>query len=170
MHGLFTIERVVLESLSRSPKNICELVNDTNITHDLLKKIICSLKRRNIILIQEGVHFLDSANEKKWIQDINNDESVESELNDLFKSIVGIYFDRDSSSADVPIFRVEKLWMDESEERIYNSLLCNLQSFIIGLRRDKKKKGEIGKTFQQRVAFWGHLPYQKIISKQLESI
>ena len=40
MKGLLIIERIVLESISRSNKSIIDLKNDTGINHEILINII----------------------------------------------------------------------------------------------------------------------------------
>ena len=159
--GLLVVERMVLESLVKGEKNIQDLGDDTNLSQNLLSGIASTLVMRGIIRFKRGKYSLN-LEEKGWVSEINAEECVKEEVKELFISLVNHYYaDREKIQAGL---KVQKVYMSESDEKIFNSLLYNLESFVKSLRENKKCAG---KTCEQKVVMWGHSTYEGLLGSML---
>ena len=159
--GLLIVERIVLESLANNEKNVSELEFDTNLSSHLLGNIVSTLVLRGILNFKRGKYFINREN-MSWIKEINSHDSVKEEVKELFISLVNQYYDHDKKKETG--LKVQKVYMDQSEELIFNSLLYNLESFVKGLRANKKNSG---KTCEQKVVMWGHSTYGSILDSMI---
>ena len=61
--------------------------------------------------------------------------------------------------------------ISEKEEKILNSLLNNVESYITNLRNDRKKDRKFHDvTSKQKVVFWGHTNYGQVLNKSIEKV
>lgn len=147
------IERMVLESLSKSHKNFFNLQQDTNIEFNILKNILCELTTKNIIILKNDVYNVNDNLSPDIINQLKDQQSVIAEVSQILKATM-----KDNLKKEGCRFKLKKIYMDSEEEKIFKSLLLQVEGFLEGL--DQRK----GKTCEQKVIFWGVNNYENISS------
>lgn len=152
------IERLVLESLSKSAKEIFELIQDTKLDKQVIINILQTLLLKNLIVIEERRYQISKNLNSVLIKQLKNEQSMLIEVSQVVKSTIKQCLNSKDNS-----FKYKKVYMDKDEEKLFKAMLIQLESFIEGL--DKKR----GKTYQQKVIFWGSNSYENITSDMLNS-
>ena len=78
--GLLIVERMVLESLVKKPKNMVELALDTGLEEGLLKNIIPFFMMENILRYERGIYSINSTESSKWADKINKSDYLKEEV------------------------------------------------------------------------------------------
>lgn len=150
------IDRMILESLAKSSKSFEQLLVDTKIEKEILASLITELTIKNLINIHHETYFLNSNLNNSMLNEIKNEQAVIAEVSQLMKTTM-----KDSFLVEGCRFKLKKIYMDQEEERIFKSLLLQVEGFLEGL--DKKR----GKTCEQSVIFWGINKYENITNSLL---
>ena len=169
--GLLVVERIVLESLSKKDKNLQELMEDTRLTHALLKNILSQFISKNMLTFNKGIYGINEATKNEWLPKINARNCVKEEIKEIFVSMVNQYFDRAlEKEANELKLKLKKIWLTPSEEKILNSHLYNLESFITNLEKDRILRPVKGKLCESKVILWGSSPYAALVSDILNAV
>jgi hypothetical protein len=152
------IERLILESLSRSPKELFELMHDTKMDKNVIINILQSLLVKNLLTVDSNRYQINSNLNQALIQQIKNEQNTLIEIGQVVKTTIKHSLNYKDNS-----FKYKKVYMNNDEEKIFKAMLIQLETFIEGL--DKKK----GKTFEQKVIFWGSNSYENITTDMLNS-
>lgn len=152
------IERMVLESLSKSKKDFLSLNEDTKLEALVLQNILKDLISKNIICLQDTYYKVNEALPNQVIEQLKDQKSVLAEVSQILKTTM-----KDHNKIDGCRFKFKKIYMDNEEEQIFKSLLLQVEGFLEGL--DKKR----GKTCEQKVIFWGVNNYENISSSLLSN-
>ncbi len=168
-NGLLVIERMVLESLSKKNRNLEELANDTGLDHGLLKNILPAFLMNNLVNYQRGIYKLNNDEmRKERIKSYNAKENIKEEVKELFTSMVNKYFREDLQNRKNKIgVKVKKVWLTPQEEKIFNSYLINLESFIQSIEQQRKLKPQKEKLCEKKVVIWGYSDYSSIADGSL---
>ena len=166
MNSLLIVERIVIESLSRVPKNIFQVSEDTGLAHQLLANILPNLVSSNIVKYSNGVYNLNWKNKDSWINAINNNDNLKEEIKDMFTSIVNDFFDKSEKKKSE--LKLKKIWMNPDEEKIFNAHIYNLQEFVTNIEKDNRKSNK--KLNDKRIIFWGHTNYVDLIEKEIRAV
>ncbi len=159
------IERVILESLSKSNKSLELLYEDTGIETPLLKLLLQEMMFKGWIQYHRGEFALESSANKDWISIINSKESIQLEVKELMDSLVSMYF-----KGNLGLLKVQKISLTEDEEMILNSHLKSLENFFVSLRENKSKKS-LGSTIKkQKIVVWGSGIYKDLIAANLQLV
>jgi hypothetical protein len=164
-NGLLMVERLIIESLGKTDKNLSELSRDTNLGKDILLNILPLIMTRNIVQYKRGVYSLNEFKKLEWRADINDPTSVKDEVKELFTSMVNTYY---SDSEERALLKLKKMWLTLSEKRILNSLLFNVEQFVKNIEKDRLKKPEKEKLCENQVIFWGTTEYSSLIQDALQ--
>ena len=150
------IERMVLESLSKSKKDFLALSEDTKIDAKVLQSILEELITKSVICIQDTSYKINENLPESIIEQLKDQRNVIAEVSQILKTTM-----KDNLKKSGCRFRLKKIYMDSEEEKIFKSLLLQVEGFLEGL--DKKR----GKTCEQKVIFWGVNNYENISSSLL---
>lgn len=145
------IERMVLESLSKSKKDFIELLVDTKLEHIVLNNIIKELVTKNIVSLTDNKYQINENLNSEIKYQLKNEQSIIAEVSQILKMTM-----KDNLKKQGCSFKLKKIYMDTQEEQIFKSLLLQVEGFLEGL--DTKK----GKTCEQKVIFWGVNNYENI--------
>ncbi|EQC44755.1 hypothetical protein [Bacteriovorax sp. Seq25_V] len=165
MKGLVLLERVVLESISKNNNNVSMISRDIEIDPSIVLSVIARLTAKGLVTFIGGIYQI-AQNQIAW-QAANRIESVRDEIKELNDNIVDTCFNSESAN----MYKLQKILLNEKEEKILNSLLNNVESYITNLRNDRKKDKKFHDvTSKQKVIFWGHTSYGQVLTKSLEKV
>ena len=150
-YNLSILERMILECLGNESKNTQELFSKTNIKTDILQKVLQSLITKNIILATGNSYSLNANLRKDIKRELNDSTALLCEVNEIINACVRSKLEDQSEQS----FKLKKVNMSEREEKIYNGLLYNLESFLSSLKKDDN-------VSEQKIIFWGEGNYENI--------
>lgn len=158
--SLLMIERMILESLQVSPKNVYELSVDTGLQMSLVSNVISNLLNDNFV----------SFNGRNYIvNDIQASRSMKSydqltELKELFVTMVN------SSALGRGKIKLQKVHLTKKEEAILGSYFINIETFIKNVKESRVSKKVQEATGEQRVFVWGEAFYKDLALDSLSVI
>ncbi len=165
MKGLVLLERVVLESISKNNNNVSLIARDVEIDSSIVLSVLARLTAKGLVTYIAG-NYQIAQNQIAW-HAANRIESVRDEIKELNDNIVDTCFSEENSN----IYKLQKILLSEKEEKILNSLLNNVESYITNLRNDRKKDRKFHDvTSKQKVVFWGHTNYGQVLNKSIEKV
>lgn len=165
--GLLAVERMVLESMGRNLSCPYEISFDTGLELSLVGNILRHLNEHGVIDLKNDLYFINKERMKEWKETINTSESVKEEVKDLFVSLVNKYFSQEKQATQTEALGLRKIWLTPKEEKIFNSLIYNLESFVEGIQKERSKTGINQKLQDQKVIFWGHSKYNNLVQGTL---
>lgn len=167
--GLLVIERIVLESISKSSKNIYEIENDTGLDNKILSNILSIFIMKNILNYRHGIYFLNMNTKDKWINEINSTENIQEEIKDIFISLVNRYYHE--KNEDVGL-KVKKVWLSSFDEKLLNAHLKNLDKFVRNIEKERRNKQikTAKKLCEKKIIVWGHSTYSGIVDTILNAV
>lgn len=164
MKGLMLLERVVLESISRKNSRLLEISKDIEISQEIVITILARLSSKGLVFYRDNGYEL-SQNQIAW-HTVNREEAVKDELKELSENIV----DACMSNKEKTLYKLQKISLNDKEEKILNSLLNSVEIYINNLRDDRKKQiGYKEVTAKQKVVFWGHSSYSQVVLSSIDS-
>lgn len=164
--GLLVVERVVLESLSKKGKKFDELQADTNLKTPILLNILQNFLMRNFVSYKKGTYSLNLLTKSSWLPLVNARENIKEEVKELFVSLVNSYFKTEKKN-NIDL-KMKKVWLTDNEEKIYKTLLSNLENFIKNL--EGNRGGVKESISSKKVLIWGHSDYSTLVNGVLEAV
>lgn len=153
-YNINLVERLVLESLQARKKNISELETCTSLNRELIQTILQSLISKSLIITEETKYRVNN-NLSKAIKDgLNNSLDIKIELAEILNATYNL------RKGDT-FLKLQKVHMNEKEEKLFHGMLYNMESFLKNL----EKKDE--KLSKKKVIFWGGGNYGKLINNYL---
>ena len=164
MSNLLTLERMVIESLSRNKRGVKELSIDTGLSHSVLTNILPNLVMNNIVCYKQGEYLLNRENKNQWLTQLRDRKSIQGEVQDLLSSMINEFFSNENSPDN---FKLQKIYVTKQDEQVLNTLIGNMDNFVSELRVKNKNRCEFLK--EKRVVFWGQSSYENLINGILKS-
>jgi DNA-binding MarR family transcriptional regulator len=151
-------ERMVLESLQQSSKNVTKLNECTKLERGYLNNILPSL-------ISKGLISQDREHKYEINKNINNDikkelhdkKNVTTELNEIVGTCIRDRIHNNNESA----FKLKKVFLTAREQKIFKGLIYNIETFLSSA--DNKSHN----TADQTLFFWGENNYGKVTNNIL---
>lgn len=163
MKGLMLLERVVLESIAKKNRRLNEISRDIDLSQEIVLTILARLSSKGLIFYSDVGYDL-TQNQLAW-HTVNRDEAIKDELKELSENLV----DTCLSKKEKNLYKLQKITLDEKEEKILNSLLNSVESYINNLREDRRKSNKSKEsTSKQKVIFWGHSNYSDVLLNSIE--
>ena len=150
-YNLTILERMVLECVSKSSKNLTDIEEKTGIQKVMLLKVIQSLLSKSLISLNNHLYQLNQKQNDLITRELNDSTALLCEVNEIISSCIK----RKLEETDANSFKLKKVNMSEREEKIYNGLLYNLESFLGSLDKSDKIR-------EQKIIFWGEGNYEVI--------
>lgn len=148
---LTTLERYILESISKKNNTIIQIHLDTDLPPKKIENCILNLQKA-------GWCFIQGKEIKLNLEKIKDQKPSSlqkaAELSMIVKNGIKNSINKNSTNQ----FKFEKVYLTEDDEKIFNSLLYNLEHF---LKKIQKKKGS---TAKEKIIFWGENTYKNIIN------
>lgn len=154
MYSLTILERMILESLSKSKKSVLELIYDIDLEIELIQNAIEELKQRNLVKASKGIVEINIEELTKWNQSEHIKDSLREEIKEILEASIDTYFANPENS----MVRIKKVNMSSDEKKIFNAMISNLDNFIKGLTESKKNQS----VKDQEVIFWGFSGYRNL--------
>lgn len=152
-----TIERYVLESIQKKNQSIFQIREDTQLDLKILKSVLLNLAKEKIITISNDLYFLNLDMDLAIKETLKNKESIIIELSQIIKNNI-----KDSVLEQKDhCFKYKKVYLNNDEEKILNTLLYNVESFIHSLKKNK------GQTSKEKIIFWGANTYHETVNSFL---
>ncbi len=157
MENLLTFERVVLESIAKGNKLLNTIQTDVGLELSLVLSIVSKLLRKGLIM-KTGSSYELLHNDIAW-KKVSKIEGQREEVNEITESLVDLFFNKGGAH-----LKLQKVYLSKSDEKIFNALLYNVESFINGITKDQRERGEKIHSKDKKIVMWGHTTYEKILN------
>ncbi len=154
MFYLTTLERVVLESLNKSPKNIHQLVEDTGIKIKVIQNITQSLIAKEILEQQNTFFQITKISQKMLKELIKDKNSIKAEIQELIDYSLHLSLKENRGS-----FSLQKVSLSDKNEKIINSMFQEIKNYISQVT----EKQQTSMTKKENIIFWGSNKYSDIL-------
>ncbi len=144
MKGLTSIERNILETVHNKKASYEQIQEETGIMENVCFNVLQSLVERKVLKTDGAFYFLSPEIPKDFFLKINSQEALMAESLEYIEAIIG--------RRDMNSFKFKKFVMDERDEKIFNAMLFNLESFI---KESHSKVSKISFNKDHKVIFWG---------------
>ena len=165
MSHLITLERMVIESLSKECKAIYDLSVDTGLSEIVLLNILPNLVMSSILTYKNGTYALNIEKKDQWLPVLKDTKGVKAEVLDLLSSLVNDHFSDKSSNSNL---RLQKIYVSDKDEQVLDILIQNIDNFVAELRAKNGNRGDLLKN--KKIIFWGQSTYQNLINGILQSV
>lgn len=155
MSGITTIERLVLESLGQSSKEIPALMQDTKLELRFLANILHALTLRGLIVRTGEGYSLNNKIVVSNSDDINNFAAKKTEATELISGLL--------TPHDSPL-KLRKVYLNDRDRTILRGLLKNIENFVNGLPSPSKNNP----THSWSVVVCGEDRYGSIINRLIQ--
>ena len=150
-YNLTIIERMILETLQISNKSKKEIILKTSIEEEMLQQVLKSLLAKNLVRLEDGLYAISKEHNDYIIKEINNSLSLLCEVQEIINSCIRQKLDAHSNRS----FKLKKVNLNDRDEKIYNGLIYNLESFLNSLTKSDDVRS-------QKIIFWGEGKYEDI--------
>jgi hypothetical protein len=157
--GVTLFERVILESLEKSPKTMAELEEDTYLNRIVLLNSVYQLVGKNIVRASKLGYELNQYAKPLWLEAINKDDNLELEIEELFKKVIQLAVRKNETHH----LKIKKICLNDKDKLILLAMFKNIESFI----EDLEQKPKLHKTKDETVIYWGQTNYQEILKNDL---
>jgi hypothetical protein len=162
-NDLLLVERMVLESIMRAPKNYFELSDDTGLSSFLIKNLTDNFIMRGYIILFQGRFALNRNHTQiKELFSSSDVERLPVAVKELFVGLINHYFEKDHPGVT---FRLQKVEMTESEEIMLNNLFMRINCLVGEIKAKKSKRSLPLKN--HKVLFWGSGNYRQIVDSTI---
>lgn len=149
-YNINLLERTILESLSDKSKNLEGLQKCTAFNKEIVINLLESLLSKNLVIIKNYQYCLNKNINKEIQKELKETTNIKIELNEIINAIY------DLKQLNQAQFHLKKFHLSEREEKIFNGLLYNLESFINSLKDTKQP------TSHKKIFIWGGAKYEDI--------
>ena len=166
--GILVVERIVLECLEKSSRDLGQIQEDTGLGYKFLVNILSYLIERGMVKYENSQYCLNLDQKKDWIHHLQDQSSIKEEVKELFSSLVNEYY-REELKQKTSL-NVQKIWLTEKEKRSLDFKLQDINDFIHKIKNNRKFYPEKEKTREKQVLIWGISPYQSLMEGLLRTI
>jgi predicted transcriptional regulator len=148
MRKLTLVDRMVLESIHKSDKNIASIQIDTTLPIAIVNSVIENLLTQGLILINKNSYSVNDNMSEDLVSYLKNQRELFVQVKALICECV---HERN------PEISFYKAYLAPDDEKILATLFYNIESFIKNLNKNKKP------TKDETFIFWGKENYAKAI-------
>jgi hypothetical protein len=154
MKGLTSLERVIVESLGKPGLPFEKIQEQTGLQENVCFNLIQALIIKGIISFDKNIYKINPNISPLIIEEINGKAAKKEESLELIEAIIEMNSER--------IYRLQKVALDEKDEKIFKAMLYNLESFL----KEANQKSQSTLTLKNRkIVFWGMSDVQKVINQ-----
>ncbi len=150
--NLNIIERFVIESLQINKQNSKELQRQTNLNLLIIQNTLSNLIAKNLVITENKKYAINPNLNSRIKKELKNKYHIQAELSQIMNTVFNL------SSNEKKTFHLKKFYLSERDEKIFNGLVYNIESFINSLETKSKK------TSNNKIFFWGGDNYENIIN------
>lgn len=155
MKELLLIERSVIEAIAHGAKKVLDISKELNMEFNLVLALLSRLRAKGIIELNEGGYYI-SKNELAWKR-VNAE--IPTEIKEISHNLVDCYFNDKAKNG----LKLQKIYMSNKDEKIFKSLLNNIELFLDGLKKEKRRSP----IKDQKVILWGYGQYDDLIQSSM---
>lgn len=155
MKGLSTIERVILEALDTKNKSLKEIQQETGLSENMTFNLLQALIIRGLVGYEAQGYHIGKHIPLDVVKSLNSDISKKLEALELITSMIETPRDEE--------FKMRKVYLEGADEKIFKSLLIQMESLIN--EASKKKKGTLKES---KVVFWAYDSYGSLIQRMVQ--
>lgn len=153
MKGLTALERVIVESLAKQSLRFEMIQNQTGLQENICFNLLQALIIKGIVSFEKSNYKINPNISPKIIEDINGIEAKKVETLEIIEAIAEMKSDK--------IYRMQKIALDEKDEKIFRAMLYNLESFL----KEANQKSQSSISLKEnKIVFWGMSDVQKVVS------
>jgi hypothetical protein len=156
---LTTIERVVIESLSKGIKNAQEIIEDTGLVSGVVFNTLNALIIKDVLCLKNERYSINETSKERLKEMLENQESIQSEIKELINYSINLSIRQKKGK-----FVVKKVCLTAREEQQLETMMNNMNRFI-----DDRHHGTC-QTKSEKVIFWGENKYSDIIEYVSQSL
>jgi hypothetical protein len=154
MKGLTSLERVIVESLGKQGLPFEKIQEQTGVQENVCFNLIQALIIKGIISFDKNIYKINPNISPLIIEEINGKDAKREESLELIEAIIEMNSER--------IYRLQKVALDEKDEKIFKAMLYNLESFL----KEANQKSQSTLTLKnKKIVFWGMSDVQKVINQ-----
>ncbi len=157
MQMLTCVERLVLESLGSSPKDMKALMRDTQLEMRFLANILQSLTLRSYVVHGPDGYRPNQHLPSGEMRQLNHESCVRLEALELIEGLC--------KSPDKKI-GLRKAWMSEKDRAILRALLKNVEDFVQSLPAPPKQ----APLHEYTLVVWGEDQYGQAINRLIGGV
>lgn len=150
------IDRLILESLNQKSKTALELQGCTSLEQDIIETSLKNLSITGYIKNQNGYYALNKTLNPEQLKALKNQINISNEINEIINASM-------VTKNNNNLFKLKKVYLTDSEEKILQGMLYNLESFFNNLSTSKQP------THKQKIIYWGNTNYENLIYNYLNS-
>lgn len=165
--GLFIIERLILESISKGNNHLEALLQDTKQDIRVVSNTLDFFEEHLVLDKKGAFYYVNDDMMKDWLKTINSSWAVCSEVQELLGTLVKDYFSKKGQDSSL---KMQKVHMTKSEEKIFKNHIEGLEKFIKDVNINRKFDSISCKTSEQKVVFWGSSNYGNLVDCSLHGI
>jgi cyanate lyase len=156
MKGLSSLERSILECVGRQRLSFEEIKQQTGLHENVCFNILQALIIRGILATDGRVYRVSELLSPLALEELNGPEAKIAESLELVEAVV--------EQKESRIFRLQKIAMDERDEKIFLAMLSNLESFLADAHRKSQSSVPLK---SRKVIFWGMGELQGLMGQML---
>lgn len=153
MYNFTVLERMILESVNKSAKDLEQIHEDTGLDKSICTNVLFSLLAKNLIIIDFNVYRLNKNLSEAILSELTDQRNRCVEINALVRECVKLSLLEGSDT-----FKFKKVYMSEKDKKLLKAMLYNIETFLDGLKSQK------GKTKEETFVFWGGENYANAIN------
>lgn len=163
-NSILIIERIVIEALSKKALNFEKLSEQVALKSNLLQAVLSQLIQKGIIYYKKYEYSLNWEMKSEWLPLVSDREGAKTEIKELFSSLVNQINENDSSAK----LKVQKIYLNNREKEELDRKLADIDSFIQGIRNQRKAYPVKENVSQQQVVFYGNCEYRALVNDILK--
>jgi len=152
MKSLSSLERTILECIGSSKMTYGEVQYQAGLHENVCFNLLQALLIRGFLKCEDGKYRINSEISNQIIEEVNGYDAKNSEYLELIESILNNKVER--------VFQMKKIALGPEDERIFNAMLSNLETFLNDSHRKSKSTTPMK---NRKVIFWGMGEVQKMM-------
>ncbi|MAF77610.1 MAG: hypothetical protein CME60_05555 [Halobacteriovoraceae bacterium] len=162
--SLLIIERIVVESLFKKSLDFEKLKVQTSLSESLLQAVLGQLIQKGILVFKNYEYELNWEHKSLWLPIVTDKEGAKAEIKELFSSLVNQIYEKEEGAK----LKVQKIYLNQREKEELERKLADIDSFIQGVRNQRKVFPVKENISKQQVVFYGHCEYRSLVDEILK--
>ena len=147
------IERAVLESIQDGARTLSQIVESTSIPTPLASQVLSDLIAAGFITNEDAVMRINKHFSNECKEALKNTTNLNIEMTELMSTLV--------QNREKGMLKMRKVCMTTQEEKIFDGLIYNLESFLKSLTSTSKN------LKQKSIVILGATKYENLIKHSL---
>jgi len=156
---LLIIERIVIEALNKKALNFEKIQEQTSLSESLLQAVLGQLIQKGVLLYSRFEYELNWNQKDQWLPLVTDKAGAKAEIKELFASLVNGIYENQSAGK----LKVQKIYLNQREKDELDRKLSDIDSFIQGVRNQRKVYPVKENISKQQVIFYGNSEYRNLV-------